>query len=703
MNLREKQIFAYYLKNILVSECQPEDTDSFLSFVWRYSDDIFGVNMRPLIRKRKMQSFHDHEDSDLSELEQMRLLRGMVNGEFINCGLVSDEAEIARIENIVRQNKIDMFDIDITQRDFDKSFTVICDAFDIDEKSRPLLQYFMYATKISALHRMTNLFNDRFNDGLMHNDNVDVMSGFTKISLEDIKQIISINGPLMDKGILSARYGDRGFSGMFNKLIGTYFESVREVQNFLVGNPFESDLNRENFDYIAKDYDIISNILKNAKEKNQKGVNILLYGHPGCGKTELAKSVCVAQHLDLYTTPENKESKEERLSGLCQVQTILKKSENGVILFDEAEDVFSLNPFSSHTPSKLFLNRRLEQNTTPVIWITNNVQYMDPAYIRRFTISIEVQDPDIKAKTVAWKRVFDKHGVEISDEKLEKIVKKYDVPIALVDTAVRNVKLLDDPDMLEYTIDNLVKAATGVKPTDKKKQDEVKFETSLLNTDVDLKNLADKIKEKNLKSFSLCLYGAPGTGKSAYAKFLAEMLDMPIISKKASDIKSMWVGGTEKNIARAFAEAREKKALLIFDEADSFLADRRGANASWEVSCVNEMLTQMENAEYPFVCTTNLMSGLDKASLRRFSFKVKYEYMTTAQVKSACNLFLGIDVSENEIAEYNKLAPGDFAVVKKQASLLEITDKAELLKMLKTEQDTKDMTASGNVKTKIGF
>ena len=270
MNLREKQIFAYYLKNILSSECQPEDADNFLSFVWRYSEDIFGVNMRRLVRQRRL-AFHDRDDSELSELEQMRLLRGMVNGEFINCGLISDEAEITRIENVLQTNKTEMFDIDITGHDFDKSFNVICDAFDVDEKSRPLLQYFMYATKISALHRMTDMFNDRFNDGLMHNDNVDVIAGFTKVPLEDVKQILSVNGPLMEKGILASKYGDRGFSGMFNKLIGNYFGSVREVQNFLVGNPLETDLVRENFDYIAKDYDVISNILKNAKEKQQKG------------------------------------------------------------------------------------------------------------------------------------------------------------------------------------------------------------------------------------------------------------------------------------------------------------------------------------------------------------------------------------------------------------------------------------------------
>ena len=699
MNIREKQILLYYLRNVVDSEVTPEDLDDFLRFIWRNSNDLFGFEMRPLMNKRDLMAFPEKEEA-LTTRQQLNILRGLLRGEFVNETLVKDQEEINRLTEIVKARSI--YNVDITNPEFDKSFQVICDAFDLPTKCRPLLQYFMYGTKISPLRRMLNMFNDRFNDGIMHNDNVEVMSVFSNIPVEEVKQMISINGPLMDRGILHSKYGDKGFSSMFNRLIGTYFNDVREVHNFLVGNPFTADLNRENFDYIEQDYDVLCNILKNAKEQKQKGVNILLYGHPGSGKTELAKSVCSAVNLDLYTAPENKEDRDERLSSLCQVQTILQKSENGVILFDEAEDVFSVNPFSTHATSKLFINRRLEQNITPVIWITNNIKHMDPAYIRRFTISIEVQDPDEKAKRFAWKRVFDKHGVAIEDEKLNHLVHKYDIPIAVLDTAVRNVKLLNNPEMLEYTIDNLVKATTGIAPHNKKEQ-EVDFETSLLNTDVDLQNLANKIKDKNMKSFSLCLYGAPGTGKTAYAKYLAETLGMPIVKKKTSDIKSMWVGETEKNIAKAFAEARAKKAILVFDEADSFLRDRRQANTSWEVTCVNEMLTQMENADYPFICTTNLMDGLDKASLRRFSFKVKYDFMKINQVKDACKIFLGLDVEESEVSDLTKLAPGDFAVVKKQASLLEITDKAELLRMLKTEQTSKDITASGAPKSKIGF
>ena len=128
--------------------------------------------------------------------------------------------------------------------------------------------------------------------------------------------------------------------------------------------------------------------------------------------------------------------------------------------------------------------------------------------------------------------------------------------------------------------------------------------------------------------------------------------------------------------------------------------DRTRAVRSWEVSSVNEMLTQMENSDYPFVCTTNLMDNIDKAALRRFSFKVKYEFLKPDQVIMAFQDFFNQQISKEEIADLMNLAPGDFAVVKKQADLLGITDKSELLSRLRQEQQVKDLHKK---RTKIGF
>jgi len=88
--------------------------------------------------------------------------------------------------------------------------------------------------------------------------------------------------------------------------------------------------------------------------------------------------------------------------------------------------------------------------------------------------------------------------------------------------------------------------------------------------------------------------------KSAFGKWIANLLDAPLIIKKGSDLLSMWVGGTEKNIANAFEEAERENAVLVFDEVDSFLQDRREANRSWEITQINELLTQMEGFEGGF-------------------------------------------------------------------------------------------------------
>ena len=218
------------------------------------------------------------------------------------------------------------------------------------------------------------------------------------------------------------------------------------------------------------------------------------------------------------------------------------------------------------------------------------------------------------------------------------------------------------------------------------------FNTDLLNTDIDLKKLSNRLVSLKKMDFSLCLYGAPGTGKSAYARYIAKKLKLKVVEKKASDLMDKYIGNTEKNISKAFKEAEKEKAMLILDEADSFLRDRTKAQRSWEVTRVNELLTQMEHYKFPFVCTTNLMKDLDKASLRRFIFKVKYDYMTLEQVVEAFSYFFHHKVDIEDIKELKALAPGDFISVRNKASILGcLKDKSELISMLKAEISLKNL------------
>lgn len=690
MNIKDRQIILCYLRNMVNSEYEPEDMDFFIRKISQYSSDLFGFCLRDVL---------NGNDRLISDDDKAVFVTNLLDGKLWRNVLSPEDSLHQHVSKIFDTRKGD-YKVDITKPDFDKNFTMICDTFDLPDNCRRLLQFLVCMKNNMMLRRLLGCYNDDIDrDYFLNENNSDFIATVCKMPAQEIREAFAQNGPLFETGILKNRYGDNEFNKTFLGLLTMNFKSCKEVRDVLVGSPLSTTLKRENFDYMLDDFDKVSEILTNGINTNSKGINILLYGLPGTGKTEIAKTICNRARLNLYTTSEKQEEKDGRLSNLAQMQTVLKNEERSVILFDEAEDVFSLYPFSRHSPSKLYINRILENNKRPTIWITNNLEDMDKAYVRRFSIALEISNPDERAKINAWKRIFEKYELEISDENIKGLVNKYQVPISMIETAVKNAKIVNNINFVDYTLEHLTMAMTG-KVKRKKKSNGVKFNTKLLNTDIDLEKLANQINNKKLNNFSLCLYGAPGTGKTAFCEHLADLLGLSIIKKRASDINSKWVGETEQNIAKAFQEAHAQKAMLVFDEADSFLMDRTHAGHSWEVSSVNEMLTQMETAEYPFVCTTNLMDNIDKAALRRFSFKVKYDFLKPDQVITAFKDFFKQDVSKDEIVDLVNLAPGDFVVVKNQADLLDITDKSELLSRLRQEQQVKNFREH---KVKIGF
>lgn len=109
------------------------------------------------------------------------------------------------------------------------------------------------------------------------------------------------------------------------------------------------------------------------------------------------------------------------------------------------------------------------------------------------------------------------------------------------------------------------------------------------------------------------------------------------------------------------------------------------------------MLTWMESHEYPFVCTTNLLDTLDEASLRRFTFKLRFDFLTTEQVNSAIEHFFNI---KDAVVNIKGLTAGDFATVKKKTDFLGVTDLDEITKMLQEEVKVKK---SKELKNAVGF
>ena len=214
------------------------------------------------------------------------------------------------------------------------------------------------------------------------------------------------------------------------------------------------------------------------------------------------------------------------------------------------------------------------------------------------------------------------------------------------------------------------------------------FDPALSSADVDLVAFADRVAQSRSLALSFLLSGPPGAGKSAFARHLAERLDLELIEKRYSDLVSMWLGESEKAIGLAFEEAADLRAFLVFDEADSLLRDRAAAQHSWEVTQVNEMLTRMERHPFPFACTTNAPELLDAASARRFLFKLRFAPLTPSQVGLAYRRAFHCDAPP-AILRLGNLTPADFAVVARKAACFGERDPRRIAKWLEEEADAK--------------
>ena len=148
--------------------------------------------------------------------------------------------------------------------------------------------------------------------------------------------------------------------------------------------------------------------------------------------------------------------------------------------------------------------------------------------------------------------------------------------------------------------------------------------------------IRDRMKSNGFRSGFACLfYGAPGTGKTETVYQLARLTGRSIMVVNIPEIKSMWVGQSEKNIQDVFDRYRqavqrsEKAPILLFNEADGILGIRQeGAQRSvdkMENSIQNIILQEMEKLDGILIATTNLTQNLDPAFERRFLYKICFE------------------------------------------------------------------------------
>lgn len=489
----------------------------------------------------------------------------------------------------------------------------------------------------------------------------------------------------------------------------------------------KSPLGLDDFAFVAEDARVLCALLANAVTRQEVGINVLLYGPPGTGKTELAKVVAQAAGLELFEVEYadrdgNSLSGRDRYRSLQIAQVFLKGSAQAALLFDEVEDVFppltseaahrmaradaTAAPPNSSVSGKAWVNQVLESNAVPTIWVTNQIEQIDPAFRRRFAYHLELKSPPPGAREALVRKTL--AGVAVSNAFVARLTRRKGLTPAQIQTAARFAGLAapgaqgggEEPG-LEALIERQLRnadLALGNRALDAGRPPAVtRYDLGLLHVEsrFEIGRMVQALQARG--HGTLCFYGPPGTGKTALAEHIATALGQTLMLRQASDLMSKYVGETEQNMAAMFRDAEAENAVLLLDEADSFLQDRRGAQRSYEVSEVNEMLQGMERFRGIFICTTNLMDRLDQAALRRFTFKIQFKPLTRTQreavfVAEACAGDAGRlqPALQTRLAALDQLCLGDFAAVRRQAVILDMPlEPGEFLEQLEAEHRIK--------------
>ena len=312
----------------------------------------------------------------------------------------------------------------------------------------------------------------------------------------------------------------------------------------------------------------------------------------------------------------------QRLKALSATNTFFS-NRNCLVLFDEIEEAFEQGDADSqdwfrpkrqrhNRGSKGFVNRLLETNKLPTIWIGNSLREIDSAFIRRFDVVLQMPIPPHSQR----ERIIRKASAGMLDEAtIRRMAKSEALAPALI---TRSVKVVGEIATQLGDSTELAKAVELLINQTLKAQD---HRTIPRSAGRDLPDFYDPA-------------------------FINSSINLTTLAQQLQSTK------TE----------------------------------------VNEMLTQMESFNGLFVASTNLMQGLDSASLRRFDLKLKFDYLRHDQAlklltryTSQLNLSAPSSQDQRQLAELSLLTPGDFAVVVRQNWLIPLHSAAEFIVALAQE------------------
>lgn len=582
------------------------------------------------------------------------------------------------------------------------------------------------AALYSIFEVQTDILEDILDD-LEYNDFLRFMSVITEIDYKEIKTILSKNGSLYKSGIISdITHSSRNFVE-FETRIAQYLSGIGEISltERFIKKDRKKVLPVKYFELPDETFETIDRLLT-----DEKPCNILLAGIAGTGKTEFARSAARATGKPVFTlnvggsernrTMSLKHDEENAVYVSFRAAEELVKTSGGILIADEMDVMLN------HA-EKGWLNLFLDSSTAKIIWISNDLRWVEESTMRRFHYVSYFDKLSSKERIKIWENVLSSSPLKrhIKKPDIKRLAKEHTVNAGGIAHALSTLERLADvkdysrEDILSR-LDHLLEShrqqinkefnsrKTSLNSIDRS------YDLSVLNTTEDTGEIISSVKEfgKGLLTgtvkegnINLLFSGLPGTGKTEFVKHISNVCGLELLVKRYSDLVSPYVGETEKNIARAFKEAEAEKAILFIDEADSLFTSRETATRSWETSRTNELLAWMENFMGILICATNHTPEVDTAAMRRFHWKVNFKPMKSEQRLSLYKSFF--DFAEKPLSKtlavriknIEGLTPGDMKTVRERVKFKKDISHADIVSALEAEQAYK----KGEAVEKIGF
>jgi transitional endoplasmic reticulum ATPase len=522
------------------------------------------------------------------------------------------------------------------------------------------------------------------------------LASLFEISTAQVTAALTRGSVLIDCGLLEPSDFCTDLKSIFEvpRYLTRALTGTHPIDQCLLKRTFEECTARrrmDDFPHLHTEIDMIKAVLGGGGRGH-----VLIAGAPGVGKTELARLIAgelgwAAQEVRCEDSEGDPANRDDRFKHYMLGCRLLGKADNMLVIFDEAEDVFvgdHWTHISHHAPRhKGWTNRLLESVKIPTIWISNSLDCIDPAYVRRFDYVLEMQTPPRSVRLRLAREVTD--GLPVTPMLIERAAESVDFTPSDADRLRRILpRALGRGIAPDDAFTQLVTCRPGGISREQlapRRSVELPYRLEWVNAQVDLSALIGLHKRG---TGTLAFSGPPGTGKTELARHIATALDRPLHIKKASDLLGPYVGQTEQQIAHAFRTARQDRAVLLLDEADSFLRDRALAGRSWEVTQVNELLAQLDGYAGLAILTTNFTDTLDHALLRRMDVKLNFGYLRPDDAWAAFTAVLeacgGRVPAENsalqaQVRGLRELAFGDFVAATRGLGLATETISADQL------------------------